>query len=44
MVYNYRKVNTSFRVDFGYGFLVITIILSVFIELMKVYICKIKLK
>lgn len=44
MVYNYRKVNTSFRVDFGYGFLVITIIISVFIELMKAYICKIKLK
>ncbi|WP_238907541.1 hypothetical protein [Clostridium sp. YIM B02506] len=44
MVYNYRKVNTSFRLDFGYGFLVITIILSVFIELVKSYICNIKLK
>lgn len=44
MVYNYRKVNASFRLDFGYGFLAIVIIISVFIEFIKEYIDRIKSK
>lgn len=40
MVYNYNKINSSFRIDFGYGLLILSIIVGMVLEKSIKYIRK----